>query len=109
MAYKINADKCIGCTACARQCPVKAISGERQQTHVIDPEYCINCGLCAQFCAQSAIINQWGAPVKFDKDARKQRKVPDRLLDVCGRVSQICASHFGTSVPRRYPYPCGAV
>ena len=62
MAYKIDADKCIGCTACARQCPVKAISGERQQTHVIDPEYCINCGLCTQFCAQSAIINQWGAP-----------------------------------------------
>ena len=38
MAFKIDADKCIGCTACARQCPVKAISGERQQTHVIDPE-----------------------------------------------------------------------
>ena len=83
MAYKIDADKCIGCTACARQCPVKAISGERQQTHVIDPEYCINCGLCTQFCAQSAIINQWGAPVKFNKDARKQRKVPDIDTEAC--------------------------
>ena len=83
MAYKINADKCNGCTDCARPCPVKAISGERQQIHVIDPEYCINCGLCAQFCAQSAIINQWGAPVKFDKDARKQRKVPDIDTEAC--------------------------
>ncbi|HNV66879.1 MAG TPA: NADH-quinone oxidoreductase subunit NuoF, partial [Bacteroidales bacterium] len=46
MKYSIIVDKCVGCTACARGCPVNAISGERKGPHFIDQEKCIKCGAC---------------------------------------------------------------
>ena len=55
ISYHILADKCIGCTACARKCPVDAISGERRQIHRIDPELCIKCGLCYETCKFGAV------------------------------------------------------
>ncbi|MGM0432590.1 MAG: NADH-ubiquinone oxidoreductase-F iron-sulfur binding region domain-containing protein [Spirochaetota bacterium] len=55
ISYHILADKCIGCTACARKCPVDAISGERRQIHRIDPELCIKCGVCYETCKFGAV------------------------------------------------------
>ena len=55
ITYNILADKCIGCTACARKCPVAAISGERRQVHVIDQAACIKCGVCYETCKFGAI------------------------------------------------------
>jgi NADH:ubiquinone oxidoreductase subunit F (NADH-binding)/Pyruvate/2-oxoacid:ferredoxin oxidoreductase delta subunit len=53
--FEIQDGLCTGCTLCARNCPVDAISGERRQTHVIDPDICIKCGICEQLCPYDAI------------------------------------------------------
>ena len=54
--YEILPESCTGCTVCARNCPVGAISGERRQTHVIDPDICIRCGICKQVCNFNAVV-----------------------------------------------------
>ncbi|MGM0673733.1 MAG: NADH-ubiquinone oxidoreductase-F iron-sulfur binding region domain-containing protein [Spirochaetota bacterium] len=56
--FTILPDKCIGCTLCARNCPVNCISGERKQTHVIDQDRCIKCGMCYQVCKFDAVVRQ---------------------------------------------------
>ncbi|MBQ9949285.1 MAG: 4Fe-4S binding protein, partial [Clostridia bacterium] len=56
--YTIIADKCKGCTACARQCPVGAISGVVKQPHTIDTAKCIKCGACMDTCKFGAIIKK---------------------------------------------------
>ncbi len=56
MQYIINAENCIGCTLCARNCPVDAIAGERKQAHVIDQDKCIKCGACMEKCKFNAIF-----------------------------------------------------
>jgi NADP-reducing hydrogenase subunit HndC len=56
MRYSIDEDKCVGCTACARGCPVNAISGERKAPHFIDQEKCIKCGACFEKCKFGAVL-----------------------------------------------------
>ena len=55
ITYSILEDKCVGCGACARACPVDAISGEKKQVHKIDADKCIKCGACAEVCKFDAI------------------------------------------------------
>ncbi len=54
--YSIIADKCVGCTLCARKCPVNCISGKVKEAHVIDQAACIKCGACEAACKFGAVV-----------------------------------------------------
>ena len=55
ISYNILPDKCIGCTMCARRCPVNAISGEKKSLHILDKSKCIKCGICYEICPADAV------------------------------------------------------
>lgn len=58
LTFSILPDKCVGCSACSRKCPVTAISGELKKPFVIDPNKCIKCGVCMDTCKFDAIIKK---------------------------------------------------
>jgi NADH-quinone oxidoreductase subunit F len=55
LTYEVIADKCTGCTVCAKNCPVNCIDGERKQIHFIRQADCIKCGMCYTKCKFEAI------------------------------------------------------
>jgi NADH:ubiquinone oxidoreductase subunit F (NADH-binding)/(2Fe-2S) ferredoxin len=58
ITFTIDHELCKGCALCAQRCPEKAISGERQELHVIDDGLCIRCGVCRDVCPSDAVIVQ---------------------------------------------------
>ena len=59
MSYQIT-QACVGCTACAKLCPVFAISGVRGQRHQILEQRCVSCGVCGRICPKGAVVNPLG-------------------------------------------------
>ena len=58
LSYEIEADKCKGCTLCARNCPANAITGTVKEPHVIDKDKCVKCGACIEKCKFGAIVKK---------------------------------------------------
>jgi NADH:ubiquinone oxidoreductase subunit F (NADH-binding) len=56
LVYRIEADKCKGCTICAKRCPAKAIMGNMKSPHYIVPDKCIACGTCLDACKFHAVV-----------------------------------------------------
>ena len=56
LTYKVDEDKCTGCMVCLKNCPVKAITGERKQVHLINQETCTKCGVCYSKCKFQSIL-----------------------------------------------------
>ncbi len=54
--FAIDEQRCTGCGVCLRECPVQAISGEKEKPHRIDQALCIKCGVCREVCAFEAVI-----------------------------------------------------
>ncbi len=56
LTYKVDAEKCTGCLVCSKNCPVKAITGERKKAHFINQELCTKCGVCFSKCKFESIL-----------------------------------------------------
>jgi len=56
ITYSIDPEKCTGCLLCARNCPQKAITGEKKKPHKIQTDLCIKCGICRDICTYDAVV-----------------------------------------------------
>ena len=83
-AYQIT-DECVGCTLCAKNCPVNAITGALKEKHTINEEVCIRCGVCGRLCAKGAVLTDKGVPAV--KEAKKDWAKPVVNTATCAGCS----------------------
>lgn len=84
-------ENCIGCTLCAKNCPVQAIEGAVKQIHTINKKRCIDCGVCGNVCNKEAILNAKGEiAVKIPKAEWKKPVIDTKLCSACSMCVSVC-------------------
>lgn len=101
MAHVIG-ENCIGCTACARACPVHAISGAPKARHEINARRCVDCGVCGMSCPVGAVRNAAGEVCRRVPVKERPRPVIDEALcSACQLCVFFCAAKaLAISAPR---------
>ena len=93
MSYSIN-ELCNGCGACAKMCPVKAISGEKKEMHLINTSLCIECGSCGRICAASAVLDDTGKTVpKMKRSDWPKPVINKERCAACENCVAVCPVH----------------
>jgi len=90
MAYEIS-DKCIGCGVCVKFCPTEAISGNKKEKHVINPDACIECGVCGRICPQETVFDSDGQTVtRVKRTEWEQPKIDLKKCMACMSCVESC-------------------
>ena len=92
MAYFILEEKCVGCTLCAKECPMSIIEGEQKEPfRIFAPTECIDCSLCAWVCPAEAIQNQHGQiPPKLKASERPVAWINEEGCTGCEVCMESC-------------------
>ena len=92
MAFFIREETCVGCTLCAKECPMAIIEGESKQPfRIFAPDECIDCSLCAWVCPVAAIENQHGiVPEKLKREERPVAWIDEEGCTGCEVCMESC-------------------
>ncbi len=93
MSYTIT-EKCNGCQACTKICPVLAISGEKKEKHTIEKSLCLNCGACGRICPHEAVLDESGMACTMVKRSQWKKPRFDEIPCMsCGMCVDSCPAN----------------